>query len=85
MRKGSVELMQPGSYSESPFPESRTMFLTPDQLHELTDYKRAADQIRWLREKGYPFEIGASGRPKVLSSMIEIRLQAKGGPKLRFA
>jgi len=61
------------------------MFLTPDQLVKLTDYKRPSDQIRWLQENGYPFEIGSSGRPKVLARVLETRLEPKGGPKLRFA
>ena len=50
------------------------MFLTTQELVELTDYKHPAKQIRWLREHGYRFEIGASGRPKVLRSEIERRL-----------
>lgn len=51
------------------------MFLTHEQLHQLTDYKRPSDQIRWLTEHGYRFDIGASGRPKVLRSVVENRLE----------
>lgn len=50
------------------------MFLTPEEITALTDYKRPADQIRWLTERGYRFEVGASGRPKVLRSVVEQRL-----------
>ena len=50
------------------------MFLTPEELVELTDYKHAAKQICWLCEHGYRLEVGASGRPKVLRSEIERRL-----------
>ncbi len=50
------------------------MFLTPEEIVELTDYKHAAKQIRWLCEHGYRLEVGASGRPKVLRSEIERRL-----------
>jgi len=50
------------------------MFLSPDELTELTDYKHPAKQIRWLCEHGYRFDVGASGRPKVLRSEIERRL-----------
>lgn len=61
------------------------MFLTHEQLVDLTDYKRPFEQIKWLRENGYPFEVGSSGRPKVLVRVLETRLEPKGGPKLRFA
>jgi hypothetical protein len=62
------------------------MFLTPEELHALTDYKRPCDQMRWLREHGYPFEIGASGRPKVLRRIVEQRYEARpASPKLRLA
>ncbi len=50
------------------------MLLTPAQLAQLTDRKRSAGQIRWLRAHGYPFELGASGRPKVLESVALARL-----------
>lgn len=50
------------------------MFLTREELRDLTDYKRPAEQIRWLTERGYRFEIGASGRPKVLRATLETRL-----------
>lgn len=51
------------------------MFLSRDELHELTDYKRPAEQIRWLTKRGYRFEVGASGRPKVLRATVETRLE----------
>jgi hypothetical protein len=47
-------------------PERKKMFLTPDKLVELTDCKRRSDQVRWLRDRGYRFEVSAIGRPKVL-------------------
>ena len=47
------------------------MILTPEQLAELTDKKRPKDQITWLSEHGYRFEISAIGRPKVLLKEIE--------------
>jgi hypothetical protein len=63
------------------------MFLSPTELIELTDRKRQSDQIQWLRKHGYPFEIGAKGRPKVLRRVVELRLQAgvSAAPKLRLA
>lgn len=51
------------------------MFLTRDQVAELSDFKQARAQIRWLQKHGYRFEIGASGYPKVLRSEIESRLR----------
>lgn len=39
--------------------------LTPKELHELTDCARKGDQIEWLRKRGWVFDIGETGRPKV--------------------
>lgn len=41
------------------------MFLSDDELQELTGYKRPADQRRWLLDNGFIFAVGARGRPKV--------------------
>jgi hypothetical protein len=54
------------------------MFLSPDELLELTDYRRAADQIRWLTDHGWKFEVGATGRPKVLRAEAERRMLSGG-------
>lgn len=40
-----------------------TEFLDDGDLERLTGYKRAADQIRWLEDNGYPFIRNAKGRP----------------------
>jgi len=50
------------------------MILTPEQLAELTDKKRPKDQIAWLTEHGYRFEISAIGRPKVLLKEVERKM-----------
>ena len=47
------------------------MILTSEQLAELTDKKRSKDQIAWLVEHGYRFEVSAAGRPKVLLKEVE--------------
>ena len=60
---------------------TETMFLTREEIAELTDYKRSADQIRCLRDHGYRFDVGASGRPKVLRSVIEQRLGTRAKSK----
>ena len=47
------------------------MFLTPDELNELTDSPRKDRQIAWLMEHGVRFVTSLSGRPKVLQVEIE--------------
>lgn len=49
------------------------MFLTRDELQQLTGYKRSADQIRWLRDRGVHFFVAATGRPSVPRAAIEGR------------
>jgi len=51
-----------------------TGLLSDAELRELTDYKRPADQRRWLDVHGIPYWVGASGRPKVLWSSLEGRV-----------
>jgi Domain of unknown function (DUF4224) len=50
------------------------IFLTQDELRELTDLKIPGAQMRWLAKHAYPFEISAIGKPKVLRSLIIERL-----------
>lgn len=50
------------------------MFLSREELYELTDLKMPFAQCKWLTKHGYPFDISASGRPKVLRSYVEARL-----------
>ena len=57
------------------------MLLSPEELLELTDYRRAADQIRWLTDHGWKFEVGATGRPKVLRAEAERRMLSGGKPR----
>lgn len=52
------------------------LFLTPDELHDLTGYKRHADQRRWLSDRAWTFETAATGRPVVARSFAESRLGA---------
>lgn len=47
------------------------MFLTADELRELTGYKVAAAQIRWLTRNGVRHWIAATGRPVVPRSAID--------------
>lgn len=45
--------------------EGLDLLLTNDELYELTGYKRACDQITWLRARGWRFELNRIGRPRV--------------------
>jgi hypothetical protein len=47
------------------------MFLTPDELRDLTGYKVAFAQIRWLTKNGIRHWIAATGRPVVPRSAID--------------
>lgn len=57
---------------------SPSLFLTRDELYELTGYKLISKQAGWLRRKNWRFEITASGRPIVARSYVEAML---GGTK----
>lgn len=50
------------------------MLLTDEEVEQLTQYKRPADQRRWLREHGFRFVIGARGRPRVARAEAERHL-----------
>lgn len=47
------------------------MFLTPDELRELTGYRTASAQIRWLTQNGVKHWIAATGRPVVPRAAID--------------
>jgi hypothetical protein len=47
------------------------IFLTPDEVAELTDRKFKSLQIKWLRANSVAFRISATGNPKVVRSVIE--------------
>lgn len=51
------------------------LFLSSEELKDLTDLKIAKAQIRWLDKNNYPYEISASGKPKVLRSFLFSRFQ----------
>jgi hypothetical protein len=50
------------------------MFLTPEEVKELTGYQAAAWQAKWLKSNGFPFEIGGDKRLKVLRATVVSRL-----------
>ncbi len=41
------------------------MFLTAEELRELTGYQKPALQRCWLAENGYSFDVRCDGRPVV--------------------
>ena len=52
------------------------MFLTPAELYDLTGYKRRADQLAWLKARGYKHEINALGRIIVSRAHVDHKLGA---------
>ena len=59
------------------------MFLTPDEVAELTGYQQQSRQVRWLRDRRYPFDLGADGKPRVLRSYDSQRGESRSGAFLR--
>ena len=57
------------------------MFLTADQLRELTGYQKPALQRRWLIENGFAFEARCDGRPVVSRLYYEGRQSALKGQR----
>lgn len=51
-----------------------SLFLTRDELMDLTERKQRAKVAEWLTENGYRFDVAADGWPKVLRSVLESRL-----------
>jgi len=51
-----------------------TLFLSAEELHQLTGYQRNADQRRWLTARGWRFEVSAIGRPVVLRAHLQAKL-----------
>lgn len=47
------------------------MFLTRDEIEQLTGYRRPTRQISWLRRNGLRFFVGADGYPRVPRANFE--------------
>lgn len=58
------------------------LFLTPDELRDLTGLVIPAYQRRWLQRHGYPFETNASGKPKVLRIFLMQKLGMMQPPSM---
>lgn len=50
------------------------MFLSSDELEELTGYKRPSDQRRWFSHRGWAFEVRGDGTNCVLVEEARIRM-----------
>lgn len=50
------------------------MFLTPEELVELTDCQRAHEQKQWLDARAWVYEVSRLGVVKVLRKYAEMRL-----------
>ena len=60
------------------------MFLTADELRQLTGRARSAAQIAALKRGGYRYTVNSLGRPIVLRAHVERRLDgARSGPDTR--
>jgi hypothetical protein len=51
------------------------IFLSSEELRELTDLRIPKAQMRWLQNNAIPFVVSAAGKPKVLRSFVIERLQ----------
>lgn len=57
---------------------STLLFLSPEELKELTGYVYASRQKSWLKDRGWKFETDNLGRPKVLRAHMENQLGGAG-------
>lgn len=55
------------------------MFLTPDELRELTGYRLPGKQIAWLRRYGWRYAVNAAGHPRVAREYFLLRLAKQDG------
>ena len=56
---------------------SSRLTLSPEQLCELTGYKRGAEQARWLKENGFKFRLDRLGKPRVDRVHYETKMGCK--------
>ncbi len=54
------------------------MFLTPEQLVELTGRRRPSAQVRWLRENHWAYAVNADGHPRVAAAEAARQLETGG-------
>lgn len=66
------------------------MFLTADEVADMTGYTKQSAQIRWLTAERFGFVVSSSGEPKVLRAVVISRLggehsKRRSEPALRLA
>ncbi len=47
------------------------LFLSANEIADLTGYKQPKRQVAWLRQQGISLYVAANGRPKVLRSTLQ--------------
>jgi hypothetical protein len=65
-----------------------SLFLTPDELIELSGYKQPRKIMAWLDEQGYRYRVNGKGWPSVLRDVVLLDLQGQTTarrPQLRLA
>lgn len=58
----------------APPAEREMMLLTPEEVADLTGYRKHSAQIRWLDAQQIPYLVGGDGRAKVLRAPLVERL-----------
>ncbi len=51
--------------------QQRMLFLSANEIADLSGYKQPKRQVAWLRQQGIALYVAANGRPKVLRSTLE--------------
>lgn len=60
------------------------LFLTADELAELTGRRLKSRQIYWLRAEGIPFRVNATGHPVVTRLSVEGRPEPVGATPAKW-
>jgi hypothetical protein len=59
---------------------SESLFLSEDDLFELTGYRQPTKQVAHLRKERIPFHQNRAGRPRVTKAVLEGRKVAPASP-----
>lgn len=58
-----------------------SLFLTRDDLTEMSGRKQRGKIAEWLAGNGYKFEVAADGWPKVLRAAVDAKLMPTSGKR----
>lgn len=50
------------------------LFLSAEEIVELTGYRLAKFQVAWLRKRGWRFETNAAGAPRIARAYFERKM-----------